>query len=72
MKKILFIFGFVLTSCEASDVEKLNKLESPVVVKTKGRVGFFGNGIIVIDKKGTAEYFSNGAFKSAEVGDTIK
>lgn len=73
MKKLTIALGltYALASCE-TEVDKLNKMKSPVIVKSKGYAGLGDYGVLLKGADGHMEYFSGAPFESLKIGDTLK
>lgn len=74
MKTVILTLGLtsILASCIESDTDRLNRMKSPVVVKSKGDAGFGDYGVLLQGADGHVEYFSGTPFDTPKVGDTLK
>lgn len=61
-----------LASCQKSDIERMNDMKAPVIVKSKGFDSFGDPTVILVDADGKLDHFIGPVLRSLKVGDTIK
>lgn len=74
MKRAIVTLAAIATlaSCQKSDIDRMNDMRAPVIIKAIGGSDSFGDiDVILVDADGHLEYFSGQVFGRSKLGDTI-